>query len=254
MRRNYEIEVCANSLESAWAAQAGGADRVELCAGMPEGGTTPSIGTIRLACERLSLRVHPIIRLRGGDFLYTKEEIEIMEEDIRQAVAVGAQGVVVGCLCADGRLDLPSLRRLIDAAEGRSVTLHRAFDYVLDPFRAIDELIDLGVERILTSGQAPTAMQGIAMLKQCVEYAEDRIKIMVGCGVNEVNIATLAQETGATAFHFSARIQKKSAMQVCNEALYMGNKGIDEYTTELTSVEKVKTIIQALCGQQPFGL
>ncbi len=245
---HYTFEICANSVESAEAAQAGGAQRVELCAGIPEGGTTPSIATIRKACETLEIRVHPIIRPRGGDFLYTPLEVEIMEEDIRQAVDAGAHGVVIGCLLPDGTLDHRAMRRLVDAARGRSVTCHRAFDYVADPLRVIDELVDLGVERILTSGQQATALLGVECLAQCVRHAHGRIIIMPGCGVNEENIAEIARRTGAEEFHFSARTKKESRMLLRNPALYMGDQGVDEYAVDVTSAERVRRTISALRG------
>ena len=158
MEKKCLFEVCANGVESCLAAQKGGADRVELCAGIPEGGTTPSYGEIKVARRLLtSTRLHVIIRPRGGDFLYSPLEVERMEEDIRICKQLGVDGVVIGCLNADGTLDMDANRRLVEAAEGMSVTFHRAFDRCNNPHEALCQLIKLGIDRVLTSGQQPTA-------------------------------------------------------------------------------------------------
>ena len=243
---HYTFEICANSAESCVAAQAGGAHRIELCASMPEGGTTPSFGEIRLARKLIDIRLHVIIRPRGGDFLYTPLELDIMEEDIHMARQAGADGVVFGCLTPEGDLDMPAMRRLMKISEGMSVTFHRAFDYVRSPEQVLEHLIDLGVNRVLTSGQQPTAMQGASLLAELVRQAAGRIVIMPGCGVNEWNIAELAACTGASEFHFSARELKESKMLLRNPALSMGSSDQDEYAHPVTTAERVRHTIQAL--------
>ena len=243
---HYTFEICANSAESCVAAQAGGAHRVELCASMPEGGTTPSFGEIRLARKLIDIRLHVIIRPRGGDFLYTPLELDVMEEDIHIARQAGADGVVFGCLTPEGDLDMPAMRRLMKISEGMSVTFHRAFDYVRSPEQVLEHLIDLGVNRVLTSGQQPTAMQGASLLAELVRQAAGRIVIMPGCGVNEWNIAELAACTGASEFHFSARELKESKMLLRNPALSMGSSDQDEYAHPVTTAERVRHTIQAL--------
>ena len=243
---HYTFEICANSAESCVAAQAGGAHRVELCASMPEGGTTPSFGEIRLARKLIDIRLHVIIRPRGGDFLYTPLELDIMEEDIHMARQAGADGVVFGCLTPEGDLDMPAMRRLMKISEGMSVTFHRAFDYVRSPEQVLEHLIDLGVNRVLTSGQQPTAMQGASLLAELVRQAAGRIVIMPGCGVNEWNIAELAACTGASEFHFSARELKESKMLLRNPALSMGSSDQDEYAHPVTTAERVRHTIKAL--------
>lgn len=243
---HYTFEICANSAESCVAAQAGGAHRVELCASMPEGGTTPSFGEIRLARKLIDIRLHVIIRPRGGDFLYTPLELDVMEEDIHMARQAGADGVVFGCLTPEGDLDMPAMRRLMKISEGMSVTFHRAFDYVRSPEQVLEHLIDLGVNRVLTSGQQPTAMQGASLLAELVRQAAGRIVIMPGCGVNEWNIAELAACTGASEFHFSARELKESKMLLRNPALSMGSSDQDEYAYPVTTAERVRHTIQAL--------
>lgn len=241
------FEVCANGVESCMAAQEGGADRVELCAGIPEGGTTPSYGEIKIARRMLNTtRLHVIIRPRGGDFLYTPLEVERMEEDIRMCRQLGVDGVVIGCLKADGSIDIENNQRLKDAAGDMSVTFHRAFDRCTNPMLALEQLCELGIDRILTSGQQPTAEQGIDLLRTLNKAAAGRIKILAGCGVNENNISKIHEETGVNEFHFSARIPVKSHMQYANPNVYMGDKDADESTLMYTSAERVKATISKL--------
>ena len=247
----YTFEICANSAESCLAAQEGGAHRVELCAAMPEGGTTPSYGEIKLARKLIDIRLHVIIRPRGGDFLYSPLELDIMEEDIRAAREAGADGVVFGCLTPDGELDMPAMERLMKASEGMSVTFHRAFDYVKDPKAVMETLIGMGVNRILTSGQMPAAIKGANLLAELVQQAAGRIIIMPGCGVNESNIAELARITGASEFHFSARENRESRMQLRNPALSMGGSvQIDEYVHPVTTAARVRKTILSISDHE----
>ena len=246
MERNYRFEICANSVESCLAAQQGGADRVELCASIPEGGTTPSYGEMLVARRLLTIRLHAIIRPRGGDFLYNAHEAATMIADIQAARQAGVDGVVVGCLTAEGDIDLPLLDRLLDEAKGLSVTFHRAFDSCRNPFAALELLATRGVDRILTSGQQPTAPEGAPLLRHLVEAAANRITILAGCGVNETNIRSLAQTTGVTEFHFSAREPVASAMKVRNAAVKMGNKDVDEYMRMVTTAHRVRETIAQL--------
>ncbi len=247
MSNKYRFEVCANGVESCLAAQEGGADRVELCAGIPEGGTTPSYGEIKVARRVLNkTRLHVIIRPRGGDFLYSPLEVERMEEDIRICRELGADGVVIGCLSADGTLDIEANRRLVDAAKGMSVTFHRAFDRCCDPHTALEQLVDMGIDRVLTSGQQPTAELGVDLLRKLQEQAHGRITILAGCGVNEQNIRKIQQLTDVKEFHFSARTPVKSHMEYINPDVYMGAKDADEGTLMYTSAERVRATIEAV--------
>lgn len=246
-RSDFEIEICANSVESCVAAQQGGADRVELCMGIPEGGTTPSYGEIKAAREALtSTRLHVIIRNRGGDFLYTPQELERMAADIDVCRELGVDGVVFGCLRADGTIDTEANRLLLSHARGMSVTFHRAFDHCSQPEHALDELAALGFDRVLTSGQKPTAFDGIPLLRQLQQLAAGKIKIMAGCGVNESNIADIQRETGVTAFHFSAREPRPSKMEFVNSEVYMGSKDADETCVMVTTQRRVENTIRAL--------
>ena len=245
---DYKIEICANSVASCLEAQKGGAYRVELCAGIPEGGTTPSYGEIAVARELLNIKLNIIIRPRGGDFLYSDVEHKTMLHDIEMAKKLGVDGVVIGCLKADGTIDMERNRELIAAAEGMSVTFHRAFDMCKNPFESLEQIIALGCDRLLTSGQQPTAIEGISLLSQLVEKAGDRIIIMPGSGVNENNIAILADETKAKEFHFSAREPIDSKMEYRNPDLKMGGAvvEIDEFVNNVTAAEKVKRTIDKL--------
>ena len=246
-KMDYKVEICANSVASCIEAEKGGAYRVELCAGIPEGGTTPSYGETVVARQLLNIKLNIIIRPRGGDFLYSNIEHQAMLHDIEMAKKLGVDGVVIGCLTAEGEVDMQRNQELMEAAKGMTVTFHRAFDMCKDPFKSLEQIISLGCDRLLTSGQRPTAIEGVSLLKQLVEKANNRIIIMPGSGVNEHNIATLANETGAHEFHFSAREPHDSKMEYRNPNLKMGGTvvSIDEFVQNITSAEKVqRTIVQ----------
>ena len=252
MITKYCIENCANSVESAIKAQEGGAERVELCAGIPEGGTTPSFGEIRMARQQLTqTKLHVIIRPRGGDFLYSNVEQEIMLHDIKVAKQLGADGVVFGCLTANGEIDMPAMKKLMNAVGDMSVTFHRAFDMCKDPKAALEQIIELGCERILTSGQASTAVEGADLIKELVEQADGRIIIMPGCGVRPNNIPTLLEKTGATEFHLSGRCQVESGMMYRNDKVSMGGTvTIDEYMRDLTDPNVIHEAVQIVKAKE----
>ncbi|MBQ3207945.1 MAG: copper homeostasis protein CutC [Bacteroidales bacterium] len=241
----YRFEICANSVASCIAAQEGGADRVELCAGIPEGGTTPSFGMIWNARESIDIALNVIIRPRGGDFLYNESELAEMLFDISAAKELGVDGLVFGCLNPDGSVDMENMALLMEAAGDTPVTFHRAFDHTSDPFKALEDIISLGCRRILTSGCRPTAMEGAEMLAQLVEKAGDRIIIMPGCGVNESNIAEIARLSGAREFHFSARESVESSMVFRNPKVAMGSEE-DPYGTVQTTARRVAATIEPL--------
>ena len=246
-REDFRVEVCANGVESCLAAQEGGADRVELCAGIPEGGTTPSYGEIKVARRVLTTtRLHVIIRPRGGDFLYTDLEVERMAEDIAMCRQLGVDGVVFGCLNADGTFDLEKNRYLIECSRGMSVTCHRAFDRAVNPEQALEDVIALGFDRILTSGQQPKAEQGIDLLARLNRQADGRIILMAGSGVTEQNIRRIREATGLNEFHFSGRESVDSAMQYVNPNLYMGRPGANEAALDYTTARRVSDTIAQL--------
>lgn len=241
----YRFEICANSVASCMAAQEGGADRVELCAGIPEGGTTPSYGMIRNAREAISIGLNVIIRPRGGDFLYSESEIREMLHDIRTARELGADGLVFGCLRPDGTVDKETMRPLMEAAGDTPVTFHRAFDHSSDPMKALEDIIELGCARILTSGCMPTALEGTELLAKLVEEAAGRIIIMPGCGIKEENISEIARLSGAREFHFSAREPVESGMVFRNPKVSMGSED-DPYGTVQTTARRVAATIAPL--------
>lgn len=247
-RPNYKLEVCANSVSSCLAAQEGGAYRVELCAGIPEGGTTPSYGEIAAARELLNIRLNVIIRPRGGDFLYSDLEQHVMKKDIEIAHTLRVDGIVIGCLTPGGEVDMPRNRELIEAAGEMSVTFHRAFDMCRDPFDSLERIIELGCDRILTSGQEPKAEQGVPLLKKLVEQANGRIIIMPGSGINHQNITTIAKKSGAKEFHLSAREPVESGMTYRNPRVKMVGTAlvINEYEQMITQAKLVKRASQAL--------
>lgn len=213
----YTLEICCYNLPSVLVAVDAGADRIELCMNPEDGGTTPSYGLIRAARERCSAKLYPIIRPRGGDFLYSPEDYEQMILDIRLCNELGCDGVVIGGLTQEGQVDVAGCAALVAEASNMGVTFHRAFDRAADPFEALKDIIDLGCERILTSGQFPTAMEGASLLKKLVAKAAGRLSIMPGGGVRSANIVALAKETGAKEFHTAARVILPSMMQFVNK-------------------------------------
>lgn len=240
------LEICAGSVASAIAARDGGAQRIELCAALEVGGVTPSAGLIAEARKVEGLVLNVIIRPRGGDFLYDSHEIACMEEDIRTCRRIGVDGVVIGALTAEGDIDTATCKRLINAADGMSITFHRAFDMCRNPQKALEELIALGCHRVLTSGQAPTAEAGTALLGELVEQADGRIIIMPGCGVNSNNAARILQATGANEIHASARKSVGSGMIYRNSSVSMGNSDSDEYARKETDVNEVRAIVNEI--------
>ena len=242
------LEVCAGSVQSVLAAREGGAARVELCSALEVGGITPSMGLIAEARKIREITLNVLIRPRGGDFLYNESEIRCMEQDIAIARQLGADGVVIGALTAQGNIDMECCRRLIDAAGDMSVTFHRAFDMCREPFAALEEIISLGCHRILTSGQAPTAMQGVPLIRQLVEAAEERIIIMPGCGVNAHNATAILDQTSAKEIHASARSLVNSKMEYRHEGVTMGNKENDEYAHMESDATLIRKIVEAIRG------
>lgn len=243
--KNILIEVCANSVESAMAAEKGGAKRVELCENLWEGGTSPSHASIEIARENISIDLNVLIRPRGGDFHYSELEYEIICRDIFHAKRLGAYGIVVGLLNPDGSIDIPRMEEIIDIAQPMSVTFHRAFDVLKDPFKSLEELISLGVDRILTSGQKSTAYEGVGLLSELVKKADNRIIIMPGSGINLDNIAELVLRTGAIEFHSSCRSLRTSQMQHRNPDVHIsGLPEIMEHDYKVTDAEIVRAMFK----------
>ncbi len=239
------IEVCADSTESAIAADTGGAHRIELCENLWEGGTTPSHATIEISRENTSLDINVLIRPRGGDFCYSEKEFEIICRDIFHCKRLGVDGIVVGILTPDGTIDSPRMEEIIDIARPMPVTFHRAFDVIKDPYISMDELIKLGVVRILTSGLKNTAPEGIDMLADLVKKAGEDIVIMPGSGINLENISEIVAKTGANEFHSTCRKLKKSRMTFRNSDVQFSNQpGIPENDYYVTDPYIVKEMIR----------
>jgi copper homeostasis protein len=226
---SYILEIATSDFETTRSAVAGGADRIELCANLSEGGTTPSYGTIYQCREAFDVLLYPIIRPRGGDFLYNNEENEIMLHDVKLCKQLGCDGIVIGLLNSDGTIDVKRTATLIEIAYPMGVTFHRAFDRCHEPLQAMEQLIQIGCERILTSGQQPGAFDGIELIAQLNQKADHRITIMPGSGVRKENIKMLAEKTGCSEFHSSLRGKATGNMKFIHPAFansdgsYMNN-------------------------------
>ena len=238
-----ELEVIGFDLSSCLAAERNGANRIELCANPHEGGTTPSYGMIEVARRTTSIELFPIIRARGGDFVYTDSEFQAMKADVEQCRQLGCDGVVIGMLRADGSVDADRCAELVDHTGGMQVTFHRAFDRVRDPMCSLDEIVELGCSRILTSGLRPNVDLGKQMLKTLVAAAGDRITIMPGSGVRSGNVVELAEFTGATAFHSSARRTYPSVMEYTNPAM---EEELDSVGIDPDEVAELRRLLDAL--------
>jgi len=208
------FEVCATNLPSVLAAERGGAQRIELCSALDVGGLSPSIGLIRAAVQSVRIPVYVLIRPREGDFCYTDAELAVMLADIRACREAGAAGLVIGALQADGQLHLEQLAALRKAAGPLPVTCHRAFDFTPDPWAALDQLVDLNIQRVLSSGQAETAFAGRFLLQKMVQHAAGRLIVMPGAGITAANIAAVVEVSGAQEFHFTAKKKVQSSSTV----------------------------------------
>jgi len=214
----YIIEIATSDFNTTRSAVNGGADRIELCANLAEGGTTPSYATIKRCREAFDVSIYPIIRPRGGDFLYTKDEFAIMKRDVELCKELGCDGIVIGLLNMDGSIDRTRTSQLVETAYPLGVTFHRAFDRCKDANEALEQLIEIGVERILTSGQKPSVVDGVDLVAELNKRSDGRIIIMPGSGVRKENIKMLAEKTGCTEFHSSLRGKRKSDMQFIHPA------------------------------------
>ena len=237
-----KIEVCVDSVESALGAQGGSADRVELCDNLLEGGTTPSAGAIAIARANLSIKLHVIIRPRGGDFCYSDIEFDIMRHDVAVAKELGADGVVIGILTPDGDVDKARTADLIALARPMSVTFHRAFDMTRDPFGALEDLVALGVDRILTSGQEPSVIEGLDLIAQLVQRAGDRVIIMPGGGT-ERNVGKVVARSGVREVHVIGPMTLDSPMQYRNPRVFMGGElRPPEYARTVTDPARIREL------------
>jgi len=241
------IEICLEDVKSVLAAQEGGADRVELCSDLFEGGLTPSIGTVLTAKKLAQIPINCMIRPRGGDFCYSDLEFQTMLEDVQAFKKAGVNGIVFGILTPEGDVDMERSRRIIELARPLSVTFHRAFDMTRDPYKALEDLIFLGVDRVLTSGQETSVTEGADLLADLVKKAGDRIIVMPGCGINERNFSKIRDRIKAKEYHVHLPSEEKSLMKFHPGHIYMG--GLlrqNEFSVTYTDASRVHGIIDML--------
>ena len=246
MMREVMLEVCTDSVESAAAAVRGGARRLEVCANLVIGGTTPGVSQFKQMRKACDIPLNVLLRPRYGDFLYTEAEFTMLLEDTAMFRKLGADGIVVGCLNADGTLDLERIKKLREAADGMHMTLHRAFDVCRNPKETLEQAVEIGVDTILTSGHKDSCMAGIGLLKQLTEQSAGRIHILAGGGVTPENIGMLAKETGTDSFHMSGKKIIESGMEYRNDEVNMGIPGIGEYEIFRTDETKIVKAVQEL--------
>lgn len=244
--KSIKIEVCAFSLESCLAAEKGGANRIELCGSVYEGGTTPSAGLMQMAKQQVSLEIYAMIRPHGGDFCYSDDEISVMQADIRMAKELGCDGVVLGILQPNGQINIEQTKALVALAKPMRVTFHRAIDMTPDYLKALEDIIETGCERILTSGQKNTAIEGIEAIRDLVQQANGRIEIMAGSGVNTHNAQTLAH-TGVNALHLTGKSVRDSEMIYRKEGISMGGLSeVPEHEIVYSDFVKIRAVVNML--------
>ncbi|WP_276496660.1 copper homeostasis protein CutC [Pontibacter litorisediminis] len=237
------LEICIDSVASAVAAEQGGAQRVELCDYLAGGGTTPSSGMIEVVRQSIRIGLHVLIRPRRGDFLYSPAEFAVMKRDIQLCRRLGVNGVVIGALTRDGSIDVAGTQALIEAAEGMSITFHRAFDLVADPYKALDDLLQLQVHRLLTSGHQETALQGADLIRELHERAAGKLIILPGGGVTPANVQELVSRTGVSEVHASVRKSVDSGMDFRKDYPPMSsNRVLSEFEQLVADVEQVRAL------------
>jgi copper homeostasis protein len=243
----FKLEICVDNVESAMVAQYAGADRIELCNNLQEGGTTPGSGMISSARDNLCIGLNVIIRPRGGDFLYTDLEYDIMRREIEVCGECGADGVVLGILLPGGEIDTERTAKLVELARPMSVTFHRAFDMCNDPFKGLEDVIAAGANRLLTSGQKNKAEDGIGLITDLIVKADGRIIIMPGSGINPSNILAIARATGAKEFHLTGRKVTESGMIFRQPGISMGaSSDHSEFSLKVADHDLIRSIINNL--------
>lgn len=240
MKNKFLLECATDSVESALAAAKGGADRLELCANLIIGGTTPTLALFDEVRSHSDIPLYILIRPRFGDFLYSDYEANVICREIEMFQKAGAEGVVIGSLNKDGFLNMEHMKRFMDCAKDMSVTLHRAFDMSADPIATLEQARELGISTILTSGQAPSSLEGIDLYEKLIEKAGDEIAILAGGGIKASTIKTLLEKTSLTSFHMSGKIVVESGMEFRNPVVSMGLPGISEYNIWLTDENNVR--------------
>ncbi|MCY7422974.1 MAG: mechanosensitive ion channel [Chitinophagaceae bacterium] len=239
----YTLEIACFNVQSAILASNAGADRLEICDNLHEGGTTPSYGTIKFLKEQISTPLFVMVRPKGGDFLHSKDEFEVMEKDLLLFKQLGCEGVVLGFLKPDGTVDKTMTSRFVELAYPMEVTFHRAFDRAVDAEQALEDIIDCGCQRVLTSGQKPTAVEALPLLTALVKQADDRIIIIPGSGVNSSNIKNIAEQTGATELHASTKIMVPSTMKYVAEQM---RENLEDTIVNIEEIIRMKQYLASL--------
>lgn len=246
---HINVEVCVDNIESLQSAIAAGADRIELCSALSLGGLTPTIGLTRYALQHAPIPVYAMIRPRSGDFLFSPDEVAMISDEIAYFRDAGVDGIVIGALTADRQIDQHAVRQWVAQAAGLGITFHRAFDLVADPAIALEQVIDLGCERILTSGQQASAEQGALCIRELVKQAANRLSIMPGCGVNRDNAKQIIDITGATEIHLSGKKQRPSKMNRPADAAVMGNNSANDNFIDVTDAQIIHHVVKQLNDQ-----
>ena len=249
MGKQIVVEVCVDSVASALAAERGGAQRIELCSDLLEGGVTPSVGLLGVVRSKLAIAIHPIIRPRPGDFCYSEAEFESMLRDIEIAKSEGADGVALGILEEEGHVDVPRTRQLVELARPLSVTFHRAFDMSAELFRALEDVCATGADRILTSGGEQECLQGVDTVARLVADAGGRIKIMAGGRIGIPNAPTIVEQTGVTDIHVGLGTPVRSPMVHRNSRLSLGKAQGREYERTQVLEDSVRQLIRAISSR-----
>lgn len=247
------LEICIDSVDSAVAAEQGGAQRVELCSALAEGGVTPSLGLIRAVRSRIHIGLHVMIRPRAGDFLYSEDEIAVMRDDIAKAAECGADGIAIGLLTADGDVDVERTRELVALARPMEVTFHRAFDLVRDIEAGLHDVIRTGAERLLTSGAEPSAMQGRHRIREMVRASEGRIRIMAGGGIRAENVREIAEATHAPEYHAALRRSAPDAMRFHRKKIHFGDPALDGHARKVVRAADVRALREMLGATAYLG-
>lgn len=247
-QRGVVVEACVDAIDAALEAEQGGAARLELCGELMQGGVTPSAGLIAAVWERIDIPLFVLVRPRTGDFLYTDDELDVMRRDIEQVKSLGAEGVALGALTADGDVDVERLRSLVELARPMSVTFHRAFDFACDRGAALDALLTLGVDRLLTSGGAATAAEGASSIAALVQAVGDRMVVMAGGSITPGNVGALVKATGVREVHVRGAARMDSAMRHRQDALSISRTGMGDYERSVTRADEIRRVVEGVGG------
>ena len=242
--RGVVVEACVDAIDAALEAERGGAGRIELCGELLQGGVTPSAGLIAAVWDRIDVPLFVLVRPRPGDFLYTDDELDVMRRDIEQVKTLGVDGVALGALTADGEVDVERLRSLVELARPMSVTFHRAFDLVREQAEAADALMELGIDRVLTSGGAPTAAEGAGAIASLVQRAGDRLVVMAGGSITASNVGEIVAATGVREVHVRGAARVESAMRHRREVVSLSRAGGSEYERSVTRADEMRRVVE----------